>query len=207
VIALRTKHALFAATLLLGLPVTVVAQQPAAGPPPPAATAPAAGAATGAAPAQALTPEQQAIQNLFNEYQELHSQLQGLQGQALQDPQLSADQEALGNDIRVAMEAYDPMMKQRLGRVNAIETEASAAQAAGDMPKLQLLMSEAQEIEQHFMSVQESVMEQPEIAAKVDAFQSKLEQKMIQISPGAQALMTRFRALETQLQAAMQGGA
>lgn len=151
-------------------------------------------------------PSEQELQTLFSEMQEVHQQLEVLQAEALQDASLSADQERLGEEIREAMQRLDPMMNRRMARVQAIESEAIAAQQANDGQKLQALMGEAQQIQQHFMMVQESALEEPEIASRLADFQSRLEAKMIAVNPSAEALLTRFRELEDQIEAAMFSG-
>jgi cell fate (sporulation/competence/biofilm development) regulator YlbF (YheA/YmcA/DUF963 family) len=186
VIQSRMKRALFTAAIVLGMPTMLVAQE---------------------ADHQTAVPDQEELEAIFAELQQVHLQLEEIQMQALQDPQLSAAQEQLGEEIRQAMESHDPTMKDRMARVQALETEAANAHQAGDHDRLQLLMTEAQQLEEHFMAVQHHVLEEPAIATKVTAFQTQLERKMVEVDPDAQTLITRFRELEGRLQAAMRAGA
>jgi mevalonate kinase len=153
------------------------------------------------------TPDQQELEAIFAEFQQIHLQLEDIQMQALSDPQLNAAQEELGQEIRAAMEDRDPAIRQRIERMEALEGEAVSAQEAGDVDKLQALMTEAQTIEEQFLTVQQQVLEAPPIAAKIDAFQAQLERKMIEVDPGTATLIARFRELETRLEAALGGGA
>jgi chromosome segregation ATPase len=180
VIQQLSKRALLTAALMVGLPMAAAAQAGGAG-------------------------SQAEVEGLLREMQQVHTQLEGLQQQALQDPQLSAAQEELGEEIKVAMERIDPQMEQRLSRIEALEGEAASAHQAGNGERLQELMAEAQQIQQHFMNVQQQALEQPQIATKVDAFQTRLERRMVEMNPEAEGLINRFRELETRLMALMGG--
>lgn len=164
---------------------------------------PAAALAQTPAPAD---PSEEQVEAWFNEFQQVHQQLEGIQAEALQDPALNAAQEELGEEIQLAMATADPNLDQRVARVQAIEAEAAAAQQEGDVERLQELMGEAQDIQNHFMQVQAATLEQPAIATKLAAFQEQLEARMIDINPEAQALMTRFRELEQRIEAALMPG-
>jgi hypothetical protein len=179
---LRIQRALLTASLMMFAPALANAQQ---------------------APAAAAT--QQQLEALFQEFQQVHLQLESIQIQALQDPALAAAQEQLGQEIRQAMESTDPSLPQKISRIEALESEAMNAQQTGDANRLQQLMVEAQQIEEHFMTVQQQVLESPAIASKVSAFQTQLETKMKQVNPQTETLITRFRTLETQLASAMGG--
>jgi hypothetical protein len=186
VIKSRTVRGLLSAAFALVVPVTLAAQTPES--------------------AQPAEPTAEEMQSWFIEMQQVHEQLEGLQRDALMDPELSAQQEELGEEIRVAMEVADPMMEQRMTRVQELQAEATAAQGAGDTAKLQELMTEAQQIQQHFMTVQESALADPAIATKLETFQTQLEAKMVEIDPEAEALITRFRELEEKLSGIVSGG-
>jgi hypothetical protein len=160
-----------------------------------------------AAQEAASAPTQHDLEAIFAEFQEIHHQLEDIQLQALQDPQLNAAQEALGEEIRTAMEARDPALRQQMERIESLEGEAVSAQQAGNLEKLQELMVEAQAIEQRFLTIQQQVLTTPSIAAKIEAFQTELERKMVEVNPQTASLISRFRELESKLSTAMQGGA
>jgi len=161
--------------------------------------------APGQAPSQEEGATQQEMQSWFAELQQIHGQLESIQIRALQDPQISAAQEDLGVAIREAMEAADPTIEQQLARVETLENEASEANEAGNRERLEQLAAEAQAIQQHFMGLQEQVLVQPEFAGKLADFQTRLEEKMVEIDPIASTLINRFRELESKLAAAMGG--
>ena len=81
----RSTRAVLTALLALGLPAVAAAQAP--------------------APANASEAQ---VEEWFAEFQQVHQQLESIQAQALQDPQLSAAQEELGQEIQLAMATADP---------------------------------------------------------------------------------------------------
>jgi hypothetical protein len=150
--------------------------------------------------------EQQQVQGWLAELQQIHGQLQELQDRALQDPQLSAAQLALGESIRTAMEKADPALQQRMERLQSLDAEAAAAQQAGDAAKLQQLSVEVQQIQEKFVAAQQKALQdQPQLATQMQTFQTNLETKMVQLNPQAEQLLARFEQLQTQLAGVMQG--
>lgn len=194
------RRALFGAGLLLALPAIAIAQDAAAG------HDHAAGAAGHDHDATSAVDDAQ-IREWMTEMQQVHQQLEGLQQQALADPEIGAVQAALGEEIRVAMAAADPALDQELARMPELESQAVAAQQSGNTEAFQAVMSQAQQIQQRFMTVQQQVLEQPQIATKVTNFQTQLESKMVDLDPSAAGLIARFRSLETMLNDAIGPGA
>lgn len=188
----KLKGTILATVLGISLPALGVAQESPAPAP--------------AAQDSALSALEQEMQGWYVELQQLHSQLESLQAQALADQSLAARQEALGEEIRLAMESRDTTMISRLDRMEAIEEEAVAAQETNNAQRLQQLLVEANSIQEHLILLQQEVVEQPAIAAKLDVFQNDLQQKMLQLNPNAQQMMDRFRELEENLSAAMSAG-
>lgn len=181
----RSLRSLSLALTLLAAPAALAAQE-----------APAAAPATG---------EQAAIQGLVAELQQIHQQLQALQERALQDSSLTAAQEALGANIKAAMNQADPSLEQGMEKMKSLETEFLAAQQANDTTKQVAISQEAGKIQERFVAAQQAVMAKPELVAQVQAFQGQLEAKMIQIDPNAQQLINRFRAIEGELTAMASG--
>ena len=154
----------------------------------------------------APSPAQPELDAMLLEFQQIHMQLEDIQGRALADPQLHATQVEIGNDIRAAMEAQDPTMPDRLARMGTLETEAQAAQQSGDETRLEALVMEAHGIEEHLLNLQQRVMQEPAMAARIAEFQTQLERKMDEVDPETPTLIARFRQLESRLAAATVGG-
>jgi uncharacterized phage infection (PIP) family protein YhgE len=157
--------------------------------------------------AAAPSPElQRQVQGWLAEMQQIHGQLQELQNRALQDPQLSAAQASVGENLRNAMQQVDPSIQQGIQRLEAINAEAVTAREAGDNAKLQQLGTEVQQIELRFRAAQQQALQaQPQLATQMQNFQTSLEAKMAQMDPGAEQLIARFQELQTRLAGAMQG--
>jgi hypothetical protein len=177
-----TKRALLTLALALGIPAVAVAQSP----------------------AQAASPTEQEVSGWMAEIQQLHLQLESIQLRALEDSGLSAAQQELGEEIRDAMTKLDPQLAQRMGRIEVLEGEAEQAAAAGNVERFRELEMEAYQIQQHFFTVQGQVLQSSAIDAKVRAFQTRLESRMVEVDPTAKGLIERFRELELKLAAAMQ---
>jgi hypothetical protein len=141
----------------------------------------------------------------LSEIQQIHQRLSQLQEKALQDPALSAQRDSLGVHIRVAMETIDPALPQRMDRIAQMDGEAAAAEARKDDAALTQLRAEAQQIERQFLSAQQQALQQPALAAEVEAFQTQLEQKILATDPEAPQLLARFQELERKLAEAAGG--
>lgn len=186
----RMKRAFAIALVTLALPAAAAAQQRAPAP------------ATSAQQAQA--PNEQQMQQWMTELQQIHGKLEAIQAKAAEDPQLRAAQESLGTEIRTAMEKADPTLPTSMQRVQTLESEAVQAQQAGDQAKLEQLAREAQTIQARFMEAQAKAFQQPEIATRLEAFQTRLESRMVEVDPAASGLIQRFKELEGKLATAMQ---
>jgi chromosome segregation ATPase len=153
---------------------------------------------------RAGAPDQEQVQSWLSELQQLHLKLERIQASAAQDPQLQSAQVALGNQIREAMEKVDPQLPSQLERVEQLEAEAGRAQQAGDEAKLQQLAQEAEAIQIRFLEARNQVFQQPEMAARLEAFQARMESKMAEVDPEAPQLIKRFQELEEKLAKALQ---
>jgi uncharacterized membrane-anchored protein YjiN (DUF445 family) len=179
---IRIRHVLLVGALALAFPSFLTAQQ--------------------RMPASQASPaEQQEVQQLLTELRQLNTKLESIRQTVMADPQLQTTQEALGEEIKTAMEKADPELPRSLKRAEALEAEAAKAQREADEAKLQKLAEEAQQIQMRFVEAQAKVLNQPEVAAKVEAFQDTVEARMAQVDPEAPALIKRFQDLETRLTA------
>jgi chaperonin cofactor prefoldin len=157
--------------------------------------------------AAAPSPElQRQVQSMLAEMQQIHGQLQELQARALQDPQLSAAQASIGENLRNAMQRADPGIEQGLQRLEAINAEAVTARETGNNARLQQLGDEVQQIEIRFQTAQQQALQaQPQLATQMQTFQTSLEAKMAQLDPRAEQLIAQFQELQTRLAGVMQG--
>lgn len=174
------------------------------------AAAPTALAAQVAAPAPAGAPVDSAaaaqIQGWLAEIQQINGRLQELQQRAMQDPELVAEQEALGARIRTAMEEADPELEPSLERVETLQAEAAAAEQQADTARLMEIGEELREIEGRFMSAQQQALAQPQISSDLEAFQVALQNRLVELDPEAPELIARFQELQQMLASALRPG-
>jgi hypothetical protein len=171
----------------LALPATLAAQQKGA-----AAVRPMSASAPSAS-----------VKAWVTEVRQLHTRLEALQAKALQDPQLSQQQQELGSGIRAAMLKLDPTLDQALARGMQLEKAAAAAQQRGDQQQLMQLAAEMQQIQARFVSVQQRAVQQPRLAAEVQSFQARLQEQMAKLDPQAPKLIARFAELQAKIAGAM----
>lgn len=155
----------------------------------------------GAVAQQGMDPSQvpPEAQELMAELQQIQAQLEPIQAEALQDPEILAEQQTLGEEIQAAMAELDPSTPDRMARLQELVTEAQAAQAAQDAEAVQVLMTEAQGIQARLQEAQAQALERPEIAPRVEAFQKQLQAKMVEIDPEAEPLIQRAADLDEEL--------
>lgn len=144
------------------------------------------------------------VQEWIQEIEQIQTRLAPIQQEALQDEEIQAQQQTLGAEVEEAMEAIDPEIAVLGDRMEELSVEAQAAQEAGEMEELQGLAQEANQIQQRVQMVQAQALEQPELAAKVEAFQENLQAKMIETDPEAEELLERFEELASRIEEAME---
>lgn len=186
-IRIRPGILVLAAAAVAALPCAASAQAPTATPP----------AAQPSVPSEAGA--------WLQEIQQLHGRLTELQAKALEDPELSARQDSLGNHIKAAMETIDPTLPRTMERIQEMERQAAEAESQNDEAVLTALRGEAQQIEQKFFAAQQQALQRPDLAAEMLEFQSLLEKKILETDPEAPALIARFQELEAKLAALGEG--
>lgn len=147
-----------------------------------------------------LPPE---VQEAIMELQQLQAQLQPIQQQAMADPEIQAEQQELGTQIQTAMAEADPEVPQHMARLQELAGDAEAAQAGEDQARMAAILEEAQVIEMQLNQAQQEALQRPEIAPRVEAFQQKVQARMVEVDPNAGALIERMDELQTQLMALM----
>lgn len=176
-ISMRTAAAL--ALLLTVAPVALEAQTP-------------------GSPAQP-SPE---VQGWIVELQELQGRLGPIQEEALQDQALRTEQEEVSLMVQRAI-AENPELSNLSERAADLQTRAQAAVQANDQAQLERIMGEAERLEQQVAAAQTEALARPEIAARAEAFQARLQGRMIEIEPQAEVMLQRFTELQNRLVDAM----
>lgn len=142
----------------------------------------------------------------MQQYQQLSQQLSSIRQQALQDSALQAEQAALMERIRSAMEE-DPQTEALLARFDSASQAFQQAQSSGDTAAMQQLMPRLQQMQMQLQQAQGQVAQDSAIAVRIDSFTAHLEAKMEEINPRAPQMMDRVDSLAQQVRQEMSAAA
>jgi hypothetical protein len=142
--------------------------------------------APGAGQEMDMDPETMA---LVMEAQELQQQLAPIQQAAMEDEALATRLEELQEQIEAAMREESPEL---FAQMEQLEADFMAAQEAGDQERVQAVGMEAQSVQMQLQSVQQAVLERPDVREPVDAFEEARRARMIEIDPQAGEIMDRI---------------
>lgn len=142
----------------------------------------------------------------MQQYQQLSQQLNGIRQQALQDSSLQAEQAALMERIRSAMEE-DPQTEALLTRFDSASQAFQQAQSSGDTAAMQQLMPRLQQMQMQLQQAQGQVAQDSAIAVRIDTFTAHLEAEMAEINPQAPQMMDRVDSLAQQVRQQMSSAA
>jgi hypothetical protein len=138
---------------------------------------------------------------MLDELQQIQRRLDPIERQALEDPILHAQQEAISGAIVAVMIRSDSTMVARLERLHAIVAEIH--ELGGDPARMQELADEVVRIKPLVDEAQARALKDPEIQSLVDAFHAEVHRKMEEIDPTAAALISRYQALDRMLKDAI----
>jgi len=144
-------------------------------------------------------------QVLITEMQQIQSQLRPMQEQALQDPELREAGDSLGESLLSAMEELEPETRSLIARINELAPQLQAAQEAQDQERFMTLVTEAGEIDQLLQITRSEATERPDILRLVEAFEDRVQSRMVADNPSAAGLLERLEALNGQLTVLLQG--
>lgn len=143
-------------------------------------------------------------QGIEHELLTLQQALAAAEAEAMKDPALRRDHDALQEAIQEAMREADPTHDERVSRLQAIEQELTTSQASGeplDMAKLQPLLVEARTLQQGLVQVQQQVVEQEPLKSRIQSLRERMLAEMTKADPTTPQHLERLEALVTQLQA------
>ncbi|HSJ24829.1 MAG TPA: hypothetical protein VK929_09190 [Longimicrobiales bacterium] len=150
------------------------------------------------AAADAQEPDPQ-VQQVMAELQQINAQLMPLQERAMEDEALSSEREATTQALRAAMIEADPQVGASLDRMDAMLDEVRQAQEAGDADRIVALTQEAQQLQPRIAMAQQQALEREDIQDRIEAFQTNLRNRMIELEPAAARLFERADELQEQL--------
>lgn len=172
---LKTLRPSFLALALAAAPAALAAQQPPAVP-------------------QQQSPAAETVE-------QIQARLQAIQARALQEPALKAAQDSIGTEMTATMERVDPTFRAQAARAESLKAEVAAAQEAKDNAKLNQLAAEANQLQQGFAATRQRAMQDPQMAARIKAFQERIVARMVELDPETQTLLTRLQELRSGAQA------
>ena len=155
---------------------------------------------------RALAPPPGARESVINWYGELQSisaHMQRVHDRALTDPALRGARDRLMRVIQDAMDRADPELPRLFTRMGQIQTEMDAARSRNDGARFQALEMEQAQIQARFMRVRSNVLRNADIARQARGYEELLRQRMIQIEPLTENLLSRSTQLQRLLQQAL----
>lgn len=164
------------------------------------------GAESGAEAPPGMPPGAQEQMALMQELQAIDRALGPIREQAMQDPELREQQEALIQEVEAEMERIRPGAGDEQTRFDSLRSEFGAARQAGEQERVQALGAELQTLQTSLQETQRAALEDDEIAAAVEAFRENLREEMRATDPRADSLLDRADELSEELQATSQGG-
>lgn len=157
---------------------------------------------TQATPPRSSTSPADAPQALMREYQQLSQSLVSTRDAAMQDDSLGAAWRALSDDVNQQMKKENPYYGQLMDRADQIQRRVVAAQQGGDSLSTQERASMAQQwqaIQSALGQGRSQVLQEPEFASRLGAFQDRLYEKMKQHSPDRADDIDRLRVVGDRL--------
>jgi hypothetical protein len=126
------------------------------------------------------------------------AQIQRVQQQALQDPELRAANQAISTLLTATMAKVDPSYPTYAARAATLNADVAAAQAAKDNARLNELAEEAKELQASVAAAQAKAREDAAVKAELEAFRVKLFAKMVEIDPAVKELVAQLEALQSE---------
>jgi DNA repair exonuclease SbcCD ATPase subunit len=151
-----------------------------------------------AAPAPAAAPPSPAAEAANPSAKEIAGRIQKIQQQALQDPELRADNQAITALINATMVRLDPEYPNYVKRAQTLQADVAAARAASDNARLKELAEEAKQLQANVTAAQTRAKEDAAVKQKLDEYKVKLFTKMVGIDPTVEALVKQLETLQAQ---------
>ena len=159
-------------------------------------------AETDAAAEQAV-PDQAAIQEqmaLMGELQSIDQALTPIRQEAMADPELRAQEQALVARVESAIEAAHPELAGAEARFDSLRTAYETAQAEGDTASVQAIAGDLQGLQTAMQQAQGEVLQQEEITDAVEEFRENLFARMREMDPRADSLLDLAEEISDRLE-------
>jgi hypothetical protein len=149
-------------------------------------------------------PESDHLQEWLIEIRYIQMQLGPIEEQALLEPDIQQQHDALRSVLHAAMIEADASIDTKLERLREIRVEAEAT--SGDQGRLDALDSEASGLQPAIARARAMALERPEIAAQVSAFRKVVCERMGRIAPESREMVARYEELQRLINASLRQG-
>lgn len=139
-------------------------------------------------------------QEVMRELQQVNQRLNGIRQRALQDSAIRSERDRLEALIRERMRGLGDGTAGDVARMGTLQDSLESARQRGDTARARQLTTELRRLQQSLQSAQQEVMQQPEVAARVDSFRTHLIEEMREVDPETRELMQRADSLLSRLQ-------
>lgn len=139
-------------------------------------------------------------QEVMRELQQVNQRLNGIRQEALQDSAIRSERDRLESLIRERMRGLGEGTAGDVARMGSLQDSLASARQGGDSARARELTAELRRLQQSLQSAQQKVMQQPEVAARVDSFRTHLIEEMREVDPETRQLMQRADSLLSRLQ-------
>lgn len=143
---------------------------------------------------------------LIMQFRQVSQRLQRIRQQALQDSGLQARRDSVVQIIRSTMRERSDSTAARMDRMDELGQEMQTARQEQDTARIQQIQGEARSLNRLLRRAQQQVMQQPEVRKQVEAFQQAVRERMRQVDPAADSLLSLSDSLRARLQQQMGGG-
>lgn len=148
--------------------------------------------------------QEEEMQKLYQEYQEVNQQLELIQAQAFQDPEVSELAEGFSDYIEEKMVEMNPEAEKLMSDRDAMIQEIQVAQMEDDQEKAQELQQNYQQINGQIQGIQQQVFQNPDVIERQQEIENIVINKMIEIEPETEILLERIQEISTEFEKLMQ---
>lgn len=143
-----------------------------------------------------LSPE---AQQLLQQYTQLKMQLEDIQRQAMSDEKVAEVKDELDQKIQAAMIENDPSVEQLISEREQITLDYKTAKDAGNQEQVSALEQQYRDLMAKLQPAQQAVVQQPEISSEIEDYQNMVEDKMAEINPNSQNMISQMAELKTKI--------
>ena len=148
--------------------------------------------------------QNQKAQKIYQQYQEISQQLEGVQKQALEDEKIQKQSEEFTQELKTEMIRQDSSVEGKISRQEKLMEEYKKAQASGSKEEMTAIQQKFQGVSQDLQSVQQKALQNPELVKERDEFNNALIAKMTEIEPKTPDLLAQLQSLSQKLQQSSQ---